>query len=110
MVDPRRHGQVCLINPNFLGAVLPRTISAKNSWSPGTIAYDRGGVNRCIFGKISNLKNGVSKFFPMQQAFFRKVFSRFLKDARTKWGVPKAILTPLPPPYSCMYMVGLKDA
>ena len=44
-MDPRRHGQVCLINPNFLRAVLPRTaISAKNSWSPGTIAYDRGGV------------------------------------------------------------------
>ena len=28
----RRHGQVCLINPNVLGAVLPRT--AISAWAP----------------------------------------------------------------------------
>ena len=31
-VNSRRHGQVCLINPNVLGAVLPRT--AISAWAP----------------------------------------------------------------------------
>ena len=72
MLGTRRHGQVCLINPNFLGAVLPRTaISAKNSWSPGTIAYDRGvgvwlGTLLSTFGFDVTVANIILKYLGIQ--------------------------------------------
>ena len=42
----RRHGQVCLINPNVLGAVLPRT--AISAWAPRKLGLILMTVGVCL--------------------------------------------------------------